>query len=305
MRYVMNVTSAFFCSALLSSACIVDYDYEDTNIEKARAEVSATKLSLNKLSLNQLSLNKLSLSRLGSSNLASGELPDGRFALDEGSTDGMEQTSEGREVLAYVVKCALSDSEVLVFESQGVEYEFEGVLGLVPDWKTRGLSISERRLISACLLAHGNAFGVSVPISARIDDLIPVGDDEKARYVRHEGAFYGDVFETAQPMYACWGSTPPDFSASYPNHDLTEGDRLLRRCTDVSPVQPDKTVCGVTYVGPCSEVCAVHRENGYLDCFGGVGIPGTMYGEVMSIWLLAYDDTNSVWPILYDKVYGP
>ncbi|MCG8423866.1 MAG: hypothetical protein MJE77_38710 [Proteobacteria bacterium] len=212
-------------------------------------------------------------------------------------------------MLTYVAKCALNEHDSLVINVAGVEYEFSGLLGLAPDWESRALTANEEMAISACLLAHVNHFGVSVPISLRMGVELPVGEEERSRFGHFEGAFYGNLFSDTAVKYACAGQAPPDFSVSYPNHDTTEGDRLLRRCTDLdgeagADRASNTTLCEFIYVGLCSEVCASESEDGYTNCRTD-DEQEPVYAHVMSAWQLNHDDPASVWPNLYHEVYGP
>ena len=297
----MNRAGYHVCAVLsiALSGCIVAEDDLDISM-MSQAETSTNRLSLNRLSLNRLSLNRLSLNRLSLASLGSGPA-----RLDQSRSNGMEHTEDGREVLEYLVKCALEDDDILVVESAGVTYIFSGLLGLAPEWMYRAPKKSQVIAVSGCLLAHGNHFGVSVPISVRMGERVPASEDERNRFVRYEAAFFGNVFSRYQPMYACWGDSPPDFSLSYPDHDAEDGDRLLRRCADEDPERPGDTMCGLTYLGPCSDVCDTQNKKSYLECWTDKERTDTMYRDVMSVWLLSYDDSSSVWSEHYDEVYGP
>jgi hypothetical protein len=161
-----------------------------------RSTASDNGLSLNKLSLNKLSLNELSL----------GRLPGGGTA----SFAGLEATPDGREVLTYLARCALAEDQALVATHDGVVHEFPGRLGLAPEWTRGACDRTCQRWVSACLLAHGNGLGVSVPISLRgSHPALATSPDEREAYPVQEGAFYGNVFDPVwgveYPAYICTG----------------------------------------------------------------------------------------------------
>lgn len=245
-------------------------------------------LSMNALSMNALSMNALSMNALSMNGL-------------EIDGNGLEETPEGRHLLKYVVRCALDSGTTLTAQVDGVVYEFPGLLGLAPQWIDGAIDGSGEELISACLLSHVNAFGISISISAR-HPLLPVSPEEESRFGFYEGGFYGDLFAVPPVMLACAGDPGPDFSVEYPDHDTSTGDRLLRRCTDVDT---NDTVCGFELVGSCSDVCDSSDGGSYSGCWSQPQHNGSRYDDVVSIWLLDADDPASSWPVEYDRVYGP
>lgn len=273
--------------------------------DQSQSIINENAMSSNALSSNALSSNALSSNALSSNAMTAGALTVNRFLLNTEASLEMELTEDGRQLLRYMAKCALEEGENLVFKVDEVVYEYPGYLGIAPDWKYQALSLSERHAVSACLLAHVNHFGVSVIISVRRHGLDDVTDEELIRFPQYEGTFYGDIFSLAQPMYACMGDPAPDFSVEYPNHDTSHGDRLLRRCTDLSSDSASQTECDFMYVGSCSDVCDTTIGDSHSDCRTDKSDTGTTYGETMSVWLLAYDDPESVWEGHYDEFYGP
>src|SRR4051794_453827 len=79
------------------------------------------------------------------------------------------QSPDGRQVLKYLVSCALPADVTVVAEHGGQRYSFPGGAALAPAWSTRALSAAEERLVSACMLARTNFFGKPVEISMRND----------------------------------------------------------------------------------------------------------------------------------------
>ena len=142
------------CVATLTSLALLA-PLASCQLEVSTHSTSQSVSSRNALSYNRLSYNRLSYNRLSYNPLAG---PD------------LEETEDGRELLSYVVRCALGPDEGLVASDDGNQFDMPGALGLAPEWKNRPLDDDERYLISACLLAHVNAYGVSVPISVRAVD---------------------------------------------------------------------------------------------------------------------------------------
>jgi hypothetical protein len=216
-----------------------------------------------------------------------------------------ELSSDDENLLTYTVHCALGPNDVVFLTVGGVSHQFTGALNLVPGWtKVPLTSAHDRQLMSGCLLAHINEYQAPVHISLRTQDLVTT-QDELSRYLSFEGAFYGDLFDPAQPMYACSGDSAPDFSVSYPNHDTTAGDRLLRRCTDVATPGGTETLCGFQYAGACSDVCDTPISGGYGQCWSNAARTGSIYDTAVNAWQLAFDDAESTWPVYYPLVFGP
>jgi hypothetical protein len=240
---------------------------DDTSSTSPKTIVGENRLNFNRLALNRLALNRLALNRLALNRLALN-----RLALN-GTTE-LDMTEEGREVLKYVAQCALRDGDVLVAEHEGVTYEFPGLLGLAPQWEDAPLQQGDQRMLSACLLAHVNAFGVSVPISLRDQGSLPSSPDERIQYSVYEGTFFGQVFEDGElKVYSCQGSV----STAALEHSE---DRALRVCTDGTGE------CAIVPVGRCLDVCEQrHPDEGWVDCWAN----GVRYRETVSVYLFADD----------------
>jgi hypothetical protein len=247
------------CAVLVACAAPSD---EDTMSTAPKSVVGENQLALNRLALNRLALNRLALNRLALN----------RLALN-GATE-LDVTEDGREVLKYVAQCALRDGDILVAEQAGVTYEFPGLLGLAPQWETAPLPAGSQRAVSACLLAHVNAFGVSVPISLRDKGALLSTPDERILYSVYEGTFFGQVFEAgAFRTYSCQGSV----STAALEHSA---DRSLRVCTD------DTGECDIVPVGRCLDVCELrHPDEGWVNCWA----EGVRYPETVSVYLFADD----------------
>jgi hypothetical protein len=221
----------------------------------------------NRLAGNRLAGNRLAGNRLAGNRLAGNRLAGNRLAL-ESSADDLLETADGREVLSYIVSCALPDGVTLVgTDSGGTEYEFFGEIGLAPAWQYRPLHERGKRWVSACLFARVNAHDVAVPISMRgPSHALQTTDDERAGWASEEGAFYGQYFlPVDQPIawYACRG------------RDSGEAHLDERDCAIPDPADPTHTICGFNFVGDCGDfapppgpkACKRLSHRGYyVDC---------------------------------------
>ncbi len=245
-------------------ACALEPDvgHESAAVESENA-LSVNALSVNALSVNALSVNALSVNALSVNGLA----------LDQSSTN-LADTSDGRELLKYIARCALPQGIDLIAEVGGQTYTFPGRLGLAPDWADHPLDAAGRRWMTACLLAHTNYFGITVPISLRGEHPALVASaDEQGIYPVPEAAFFGDLF--ADPPYtaSCIG---PHQSGDSPYLDL-------RVCAE-----PDgsTSMCGFGLAGYCDwwTVCSSAASDGhYRDCRLDHDMPRV--GEVITVFL--------------------
>jgi hypothetical protein len=222
----------------VATAC-VDED------ELVLSTTTQTILEVNKITSNKITSNRLELNKITSNKITSNKITSNSYKI---TSNQLIFTEEGRELLTYLVSCAIPAGVTLEATHAGVVYVFAGEIGLAPKWITHALRDGEQRWVSACLLARVNRFGISVPISIRGPHAaLTVTEAEAADYPREEGAFYGNVFVPLnQPIiwYACRGR---DEAAS------ESGSLDLRDCAERDPANPNLTLCGFTYAGDCAD----------------------------------------------------
>ena len=231
-------------------------DAIDDELGEIESEVTGT----NKLAANKLAANSMKASSLADSDLV--------------------ETVEGREVLSYIISCALPAGQSITLDGT---YKFDGSLGLAPAWATRAPTRSERRWVSACVLARTNLYGVRVEISMRGSHPALSGTlAERLDYLLVEGAFYGDLFdETGPKLYAC--------STEVRDLDLALSTQELRACATSS--NGHTTHCGFTYTGKCgvADVSLAPACHGvvfpYQRCRTGRGHGDEIYREVITVSL--------------------
>ena len=190
-------------------------------------------------------------------------------------------TLEGRTFLHYAVKCALPKGRSLEITFLGDKFIFPGLVGLAPKWTKAPLTASNRRWMSACLLAHVNLTGAEVSILLRGDHpaLNPTktaaGDAPSgaaSAYTIREGAFYGDIFKLVASKHACSG----------------EGSVPTRVCTSsIAGLSP----CGFTVPGDCrglKSACEGDESGMYETCHSGLLLPllpSTSYPETITVYV--------------------
>jgi hypothetical protein len=164
-------------------------------------------------------------------------------ALDGATTD-LVDSEDGRTLLSYVVRCALSTGDSAAFpQGGGPDLVYTGLLGFAKGWKQASLGVSGRRLMTGCLMAHVNAFETKVPISIRNATVGDAGLAEKLLYSSQELAVYGNYFAPAseRELYVCFGKAVA----------LTLGP--LGGVSGLLPSYLDLRVCST------SEGCGFHR----------------------------------------------
>ena len=269
------------------SACIAG----DATSSTSQASTAYNRLSSNRLSSNRLSSNRLSSNRLSSNRLSSNSLH-----LDPNGAHDLLATDDGRNVLSYIVGCAVPEGTILVGESGACSvnadcvgtlstgtcnagactYEFPGQLGLAPEWLGKKLSREGKGWISACIFSRVNAHDTAEEISLHGEHPeLTVSVGEAMQYTVEEGAFYGNLFTpNNEPIawYACRGEGQAAGES---------GGLVLRDCAEPDPANPHITQCGFNYAGDCADftplaaspyACA-ERESGDPDDHHGQGDP--------------------------------
>ncbi|WP_437956272.1 hypothetical protein WME76_33205 [Sorangium sp. So ce119] len=231
----------------------------DGLISSSDALVSGNALSANALSANALSANALSANALSAN------------ALSREAALTLQDPGEGgelfRTLVKYMVSCALDASQSFSFswtDAAGRTHDevYHGELGLADAWGAGPLDPAGKQIVSACLAARTNRYGVSVVISMRShqDPLRhEVGREEREAYPHVEGAFWGDLFAETPYLRACYNRASVDLS------------RAARRDCAAGHVdgEGDLEACGmIEIVGDCQAHCSKLHPPGqyYKDC---------------------------------------
>jgi hypothetical protein len=209
----------------------------DLSVAEA-AEIATNGLSTNGLSTNGLSTNGLSTNGLSTNGLST-----------NGFTSWFNASPANADmVMRYVVRCAVPAGQTRSYTSPtGVTYTWAGSLGLLPGWSS-GLPATEteQQVLTACLAAHTNKYGLQISISVLGRDAqgnaIAYTTKEMDTYSEKEACFFGNVFSN-EGVYAA-------NDRSY----LSLSESTSRACglssssnnTDCSPI---------VHVGTCSDYC--------------------------------------------------
>jgi len=170
---------------------------------------------------------------------------------------------DGVDLVRYVVECALPLGDSIDKQVDGKLVEFEGYLGLAPEWKTEACEEDCQQWVSACLLARTNVSGRTVPLWV-VADHPSLGLGTNDDYPLLEATFYGNLFAERPTQYFCRGSEEGVAAA------IADG----RTCSDDTPED-----CGFTTFGSCfaRERCIVLDDTYPTDCADGEPGAGTRY----------------------------
>jgi hypothetical protein len=222
---------------------------DETENSLTANSLTANSLTANSLTANSLTANSLTANSLTANSLTANALTDPR----------------SRDVLKYIVGCALPAGAHLDITVAGTVYGYDGQLGLATSWGGPGGHCDSNCVgaVSSCVLARLNYLGVQVPISVRGAGLHTT-PAELAAYPHIDGVYYGNIFTSPQLRYAC---LPPG---------VTE---LTRVCG------PSLSGCVVNAVGPCEEVCdGVKGDGSYPSCRDALS-HGTKYKNSITVFL--------------------
>jgi hypothetical protein len=212
--------------------------------------LSTNGLSTNGLSTNGLSTNGLATNGLSTHGLASVSFQSW-FQLSPAQSD---------ELMGYVVRCAAPAGQTLSFTDalSGQTYSWDGELGLAPGWASgQPATAAEQQLISACLAAHVNKYGVHISISVLGQDAtgqsIPYTDSELTTHPRPEACLFGNLF-TGEGLYA--GNAGAVLSSSQSS---------TRACTLASAPGTSRSAnCApLVQVGSCDAYCTLDATGTY------------------------------------------
>jgi hypothetical protein len=166
----------------------------------ADALLTQNGLSANGLSANGLSANGMSANGLSANGLSANGLSAAGLSTADFTAWFLADPQMGDMVMRYLAKCALPAGQTLSYWWNGRVYRWRGVLGLAPGWADGPLSVAEQQLVTACLAAHSNKFGLHIALSVRgpLADgvsLVQLDPGEDAAFPRGEGCFFGNLFD--------------------------------------------------------------------------------------------------------------
>jgi hypothetical protein len=211
-------------------------------------------LVINGLVINGLVINGLVINGLGATGLSSSSFVSW-FDQDPALSD---------MVMKYVVYCAANWGQQRSFThpSTGITYTWDGWLGLAHHWSNgEPATVVDQQVISACLAAHVNTYGLHVQLSLLGDKStgrpLYIASGELTEYSTREACFFGNLFN-GEGLYAGndRNGLPPEQSTA-------------RRCGLSQTLSGVDSQCSpITRVGACEKLsCTMDRDaNYYRTC---------------------------------------
>jgi len=219
----------------------------------ATAEEMATMgLSVNGLSVNGLSVNGLSVNGLSVNGLSVNGLQTTTFQSWFSADPTVRAT-----VMKYIVICAVPQGQSRTYTdaTTGKTYTWYGLLGLAPNWAAgQQPTVAEQQVITACLAAHANKFGMNIKLSvlgrSATNVEIPFTSAEMASYAEREACFFGNTFND-EGIYAA-----NDRTFLLPSESTTRacGLSAKNQSTDCPPM---------VHVGSCKTYCTLDSTKTY------------------------------------------
>jgi hypothetical protein len=205
----------------------------------------------NGLAVNGLSYNGLAVNGLAVNGLAVNGLSYNGLASENFAAWFTQSAAQNAMLMKYVVQCALPAGESRSYQdsSTGTSYTWEGSLGLAQGWAHgQAITEAEQQLVSACLAAHLNKFGMHVPLSVlgltAEQEPIPYSTEEIQTFSRREACFFGNLF-TQEGVFAGVDRDYLNEGESSPRACglTTSQDVLSSQCSPVVHVQNCETFC--------------------------------------------------------------
>ncbi|HVG59212.1 MAG TPA: hypothetical protein VNA24_11700 [Hyalangium sp.] len=226
-----------------------------TQVQEVRGEngVTLNGVTLNGVTLNGVTLNGVTLNGLNVSGLSTADFASW-FGLNAAQNDML---------MKYLVRCAVAEGQSRSYtdQSSGTSYLWHGSLGLAPNWASgQPINEAEQQVISACLAAHVNKFGVHVPLSVlgRTAQGQPIAysAEELQAFPRREGCFFGNLF-TGEGIFA-----------GADRSTLFDGESSLRACALSTAQNASENVCApMVRTESCENFCTLDPSGlFYTEC---------------------------------------
>lgn len=245
-------TALCLAAALVGCGAPLDEGSDVVTGRSAEALASTNGMTLNGMTLNGMTLNGMTLNGLLVNGLTATALSTSAF-----QTWFQQDPALSDMVMRYVVKCSLGAGVALTYQSPstGARYTWDGSLGLAQGWAGgQPATVAEQQVVSACLAAHANKYGVHVNISLLGRDAaggaVPYTPDELNTYSEKEACFFGNLF-TGEGVFAANDGAYLDYDES------TVRTCGLSSWSDTASCEPMK------HVGACRYYCTLDATRTY------------------------------------------
>lgn len=120
--------------------------------------------------------------------------PEGALLADEAN----------HSLITYLTECALPEGASITKVVDGEALEFEGRVGLAPEWEDDACDQDCQEWVSACLLARTNVSGQDVELWLRAEH-DAIGRGKSLAFPVYEASFFGNLFVPDGGRYICRG----------------------------------------------------------------------------------------------------
>jgi hypothetical protein len=216
------------------------------------------------LATNGLATNGLATNGLATNGLATNGLATNGLETDSFSSWFNEDLELRNMLMRYLIGCALPQGEVRTYTDPdtGETYTWYGKLGLAPRWGSGEPATEvEEQVISACLAAHANPYGLKVGFSilgrTAEGKEIPYTEEELVDYSIPESCFFGNLFRE-EGLYA-----------GNDHMQLAESQSSVRGCGLSSVEYGTNPICPViARIGTCDPSVCERDPSGmyYTQC---------------------------------------
>src|SRR4051812_3812028 len=198
--------SLLLATAAVCVASCTEAQSDDVTLQVEELE-SMNGMAMNGMAMNGMAMNGMAMNGLSSNGMAMNGMAMNGLAAVNGlsSTTGLMTTYGGREIVKYMVKCALPSGQSLVKQDQyGTSYTFAGSIGVAPEAVNGPCDLDCQERISACMLAHVNNSGQHISIWMVGPDS-GIGWGSSPDFPYQEGAFFGNIIVNPWQGYYCAG----------------------------------------------------------------------------------------------------
>ncbi|RKH02799.1 hypothetical protein [Corallococcus carmarthensis] len=242
------------CLAAVLAGCGAPVDETPTGLgQSSDALVSTNGMTVNGMTVNGMTVNGMTVNGLRLNGLTATGLAANAF-----KTWFDQDPASADMVMRYVAKCSMAAGVTLTYQSPstGTRYTWDGSLGLAPGWSGgQPATLAEQQVVSACLAAHANKYGVHVNISVLGRDAVggtmPYSTDELNTYSEKEACFFGNLF-TGEGTFAANDGAYLDYDES-----------TVRTCGLSSWSETTACTPVIKHVGACRYYCTLDTTRTY------------------------------------------
>jgi hypothetical protein len=217
----------------------------------------------NGITVNGITVNGITVNGITVNGITVNGITVNGLATSEFSTWFSQNVEQNATLMSYIVRCAVPAGQERFYQdhASGQSFAWQGSLGLAPGWASgQPINEAEQQLVSACLAAHVNKFGIHVPFSVlgrtAAQEPIPYSAEELQTFNRREGCFFGNLF-TGEGIFA-----------GADRGSLFDEESSLRVCALTTSQDASSSACApMVHVENCENFCTLDPSGlFYTEC---------------------------------------